>query len=196
MAEAPQMAKPVPISRLRAAPSFIRFPSHVVTTSVPTRVPATRATVPSPSAMIEPNDTANPSRTMPIRSSRLVTAARPRFADRRAAAGVAGDHAQGDGPGEDADGGHEPVGEHRAAEPECGGDQARPPAGRRCPSVAGAAGRRRPARGDDRGRCALRRRSCPGELEHAAEAGPVQVALDRAVTQLRRSASTASGQSP
>ena len=30
MAEAPQMAKPVPISRLRAAPSFIRFPSHVV----------------------------------------------------------------------------------------------------------------------------------------------------------------------
>ena len=43
MAEAPQMANPVPISRLRAAPSFIRFPSHVVTTSVVTRVPATSA---------------------------------------------------------------------------------------------------------------------------------------------------------
>ena len=40
------MANPVPISRLRAAPSLIRFPSHVVTTSVVTRVPATRAIVP------------------------------------------------------------------------------------------------------------------------------------------------------
>ena len=94
--------------------------------------------------MIAPNDTAKPSRTMPIRSSRLVTAASACFATRGQQAGVAGDHAQGDGPGEDADRGHEPVGEHRAAEPERGGDQARPPAGRRCPAGDRvAAGRRR-----------------------------------------------------
>ena len=129
MAEAPQMAKPVPISRLRAAPSFTRFPSHVVTTSVTTRVPATSATVPTPSAMIEPNDTANPSRTMPIRSSRLVTAAERLLRHRGQQAGVAGDHAQSDGPGEDADRGHELVGEHRAPEPECGRDQSRPAPG-------------------------------------------------------------------
>ena len=123
MAEAPQMANPVPISRLRAAPSCIRFPSHVVTTSVTTRVPATSATVPTPSAMIEPNDTAKPEQDdadpqQPLghRRERLL-----RHPGQQA--GVAGDHAQSDGPGEDADRGHELVGEHRAPEAERGGDQ-------------------------------------------------------------------------
>ena len=69
-------------------------PSHVVTTSVVTRVPATRPIVPSPSAAIAPNETENPSRTIPIRSSRLVTRPSACFAARGQQPGVAGDHAR------------------------------------------------------------------------------------------------------
>ena len=83
MAEAPQIAKPVPIRSARARPSFMRFPSQVVTTSVLTRATATRAMVPRPSAPIDWNDTVKPSRTTPTRSSFLVTRPRPG----RAAAG-------------------------------------------------------------------------------------------------------------
>ena len=134
--------------------------------------------------MIEPNDTANPSRTMPIRSSRLVTCREGLLRDPGQQAGVAGDHAQGDGPGEDADRGHELVGEHRAAEPECGGDQARPAPGRGCSS-----GGRAPDDDPSAARTAVRRsgRHASCEIERAGVRGPVRAA-DRAVAAARRSA--------
>ena len=75
MAEAPQMAVPVPMSRLLDGLRPIRRPTQVVTTRVPTRLTATTAMSGRPSAAIEPNDTEKPSRTMPTRSSFLVTRA-------------------------------------------------------------------------------------------------------------------------
>ena len=85
MAEAPQMAVPVPMSRLLDGLRPIRRPTQVVTTRVPTRLTATTAMSGRPSAAIEPNDTEKPSRTMPTRRSFLVTRA-----ERRGAADGAG----------------------------------------------------------------------------------------------------------
>ncbi len=75
MAEAPQIAVPVPMSRLLAGLSPSRRPIQVVTTRVATRLTATTAMSGSPSAAIDPNETAKPSRTMPTRRSFLVTRA-------------------------------------------------------------------------------------------------------------------------
>ena len=75
MAEAPQIAVPVPMSRLRDGLRPIRRPTQVVTTRVPTRLTATTAMSGRPSAAIEPKDTEKPSRTMPTRRSFLVTRA-------------------------------------------------------------------------------------------------------------------------
>ena len=73
IAEAPQIAVPVPISRARAGLSPIRLPSQVVNTRVPTRLTATTAINGRPSAAMEAKETENPSSTMPARSSFLVS---------------------------------------------------------------------------------------------------------------------------
>ena len=118
MAEAPQMAVPVPMSRLLAGLSPIRRPTQVVTTRVPTRLTATTAMSGRPRAAIEPNDTEKPSRTMPTRRSFLVTRASERDARPGQDPDVGGDDAQADRPGEHADRGHEPVTEEGTTEAE------------------------------------------------------------------------------
>ena len=108
------MAKPVPISRLRAGPSPTRFPSQVVTTSVVTRVPATRPTVPDAQRGDRAERHREPEQHDPDPQQPLGHPAERLPGRRGQQPGVAGDHAQSDGPGEDADRRHEPVGEHRA----------------------------------------------------------------------------------
>ena len=69
MAEVPEIAKLVPMSRLRALPRPIRLPSQVVNTRVLTRPRATTPISGSPSAAMEANVAENPSSTMPACSS-------------------------------------------------------------------------------------------------------------------------------
>ena len=73
IAEAPQIEKPVPISRARGALRPIRRPSHVVNTSVPTRLAATTAITGGRERRWSAKETENPSRTIPTRRSFLVT---------------------------------------------------------------------------------------------------------------------------
>ncbi len=77
IAEAPQIAKPVAISRLRGPPNPIRLPSQLVASSVVNSVTTTRPITGAPSETIESRDSERPSRTTPIRSSFLVAILRP-----------------------------------------------------------------------------------------------------------------------
>ena len=77
IAEAPQMATPVPMSRLRGPLRRIRRPSQTVNAIVATSAATMMAMTGTPSAAMEPNDTEKPSSVTPTRSSFLVTAPSP-----------------------------------------------------------------------------------------------------------------------
>ena len=108
IAEAPQMATPVPMSRLRGPPNRIRRPSQAVNVIVATSVVTTMAMTGTPSAAMELNDTEKPSSITPTRSSFLVSAPEPGPA-RGQQVEVGGDDAEADGPGEHAHRRHQPV---------------------------------------------------------------------------------------
>ena len=70
-AEAPQMAKPVAMSRERLGDTPIRRPSHCVPKKVAPTVAATTTNVGPPSWRTSATASWNPSRTTPKRSRRL-----------------------------------------------------------------------------------------------------------------------------